>query len=113
MARAKEVDGFVAPTLAPVLFWFYAVVVGIGAGLAIAAGQWIVAMLYLGAIVVVRLFVEAVLMLFRIHDVLAEIRDQPAAAAAAERLATLRARAASTTGELRIDAGTKAPAGGA
>lgn len=67
---------FWTPDLANILFWFFALVFGVAAGSAFYIGSWGMGFFFLGAILGTRVAVECVVILFQIHDVLTDIRQQ-------------------------------------
>ena len=77
MSAPESARHYWAPSLCLWLFWACAIVLGIAAGMAIAGGAIIDAMVYLFAILSLRVAVEVVIVLFDIRAVLVDIRDKP------------------------------------
>lgn len=93
-----------APSFALWIFWACAVVFGVAAGISIAAGAIIDAMVYVFSILVARIIVEGVVVLFDIRAVLVDIRDKSAAREQRAKLDDARrAGPRASSGEMRLD----------
>lgn len=98
---------FWTPSLGIIVFWFGALVCCLLAGFSLSAGLMLPALLWIAAIFALRMAVEALVVLFQIHDVLVEIRDQGQRADPQDKLKRARelssSRAPTVPGEARLE----------
>ena len=85
MKKGRESVSYATPDLWRVLFWGYAILVGLGVGLAIFAGDWWMALGSIASIFVLRIWLESVLVLFDIRGLLVDLRDVPRGVADAQK----------------------------
>lgn len=98
------------PSLVTWCFWLWAAVAAIASIIAFAGQQWLMGFSLLGTIIMARIGMELTIVIFSIHDVLEQIRDQAAkpqlertrAAQAAQRKAALQRQSTNAPGEMRL-----------
>lgn len=66
------------PRLARACFWLYAIGAGAACVMAMLANQWVMPVIYLATIVLAKVWMELIVVVFAIHGVLEEIRNQGA-----------------------------------
>jgi Na+/melibiose symporter-like transporter len=74
--RSLGFKSFITPQFGVVLFWLIAIALGASAVMSFAHGAEAVGFFMLMAIIGVRVGFETLTVLFQIHDVLLDIRDQ-------------------------------------
>lgn len=105
-ARSLSIKTFWSPSLGLLIFWVGAALLLVGAVVALFQQTFLAAVAALASILVLRMAVEALLVLFQIHDALVDLRDrgddEAKSKIARARDLARRAHATSTPGENRL-----------